>query len=544
MILVWLIIILMAGGILAWIAAKWSNTLSRWISLCALAVDLLIVIALWINNTTKLTIAENSNWAIEINYSWIPQLGINFHLALDGLSLLLIALTLFLGFLSVLVSWKEINEKAGFFHFNLLWILAGITGVFLALDLFLFYFFWEVMLIPMYFIIGIWGHENRIYAAFKFFIFTQASGLLMLIAILALYFIHGAATGNYTFDYNQLLGTELTPSAAMWIMLGFLIAFIVKLPVVPFHNWLPDAHTEAPTAGSVILAGLLLKTGAYGILRFVLPLFPEASVDFAPYGMLLGVAGILYGAKLAFAQKDFKRLIAYSSVSHMGFVMLGVYAFNELALQGVVMQMITHGISTGALFILVGAIQERIHTRNLDEMGGFWEVVPRMGGIALLFTMASLGLPGLGNFIAEFLVLAGSYQASVLWTVLATIGLIASTIYSLRIMQKVFYGRKSKEHTMVDFGGRELFIMGSLIAVIVWLGLYPQTIFNTAKNSLDIILNGRDTKPKQGIIIGNIIPETDSGKPGELNAEKNITFLSGFSEENHKKNLPNNMVKL
>jgi NADH-quinone oxidoreductase subunit M len=349
---------------------------------------------------------------VEINYEWIPQYGISFHLALDGLSLLLIVLTVFLGLLSVLVSWNQITERIGFFHFNLLWILAGITGVFLALDLFLFYFFWEVMLIPMYFIIAIWGYENRIYAAFKFFIYTQASGLLMLIAILALYFTHGAETGNYTFDYNQLLGTSLSSPASMWIMLGFLIAFAVKLPLVPFHNWLPDAHTEAPTAGSVILAGLLLKTGAYGILRFVLPLFPQASIDFAPYGMMLGTIGILYGAKLAFAQRDFKRLVAYSSVSHMGFVMLGVYAFNQLALQGVVMQMLAHGISTGALFIIVGAIQKRIHTRDLEEMGGFWELAPRMGGITLLFTMASLGLPGLGNFIAEFLILSGTFQAS------------------------------------------------------------------------------------------------------------------------------------
>ena len=236
-----------------------------------------------------------------------------------------------MGIIAVLTSWNEINYKTGFFHFNLLWVLAGITGVFLTMDLFLFYFFWEVMLIPMYLLIGIWGHENRRYAAYKFFIFTQASGLLMLLAILGLYFAHGNLTGTYTFDYFQLLNTTFEGDTGRWLMLGFLAAFIVKLPVVPFHSWLPDAHSEAPTAGSLILAGLLLKTGAYGLLRFILPLFPNAAHEIAPWAMLLGVIGILYGAMLAFSQTDLKRLVAYTSVSHMGFVMLGVFAFNELA---------------------------------------------------------------------------------------------------------------------------------------------------------------------------------------------------------------------
>jgi len=493
MILAWLIIILMIGGILAWITGRKSPLAARWISLLSVLIDFILVVKIWIDYSEQLNLNSNPSWAIEINNVWIPQFGINFHLALDGLSLILIALTAFLGLLSVLISWKEINERVGFFHFNLLWILAGIIGVFTAVDLFLFYFFWEVMLIPMYFLIAIWGHENRIYASYKFFIFTQASGLLMFLAILGLYFIHGSQTGSYTFDYMQLLGTNLNPSMAFLLMLGFLIAFIVKLPAVPFHNWLPDAHTEAPTAGSVILAGLLLKTGAYGILRFVIPLFPEAAEDFQLIAFILGVAGILYGAMLAFAQTDLKRLVAYSSVSHMGFVLLGAFSFNELALQGTVMQMITHGISTGALFILVGMLQERIHTRDLNLMGGLWAKVPVMGGVGLLFAMASLGLPGLGNFIAEFLVLAGSYQANTVLTAAAALGLIASTIYSLRIVQKVFHGVPEKEWQLSDLNPREITVMSSLIVVIVWLGLFPQQVFDISKSSVNKILYSIET---------------------------------------------------
>jgi NADH-quinone oxidoreductase subunit M len=351
MILVYLIVILLTGAFLAWIAGKWNPIWPRIISLAALFIDLIIIIS-YISQR----IQPDNKWLVDIKFEWIPEFGISLHLALDGLSLVLLLLTIFLGIISVIISWKEINSKVGFFHFNLLLILAGITGVFLSLDLFLFYFFWELMLVPMYFMIGIWGHENRTAASNKFFLYTQASGLLMFISILAFYFIHGHTTGVYTFDYLQLLGTVMPASTSMLIMLGFLAAFLVKLPVVPLHNWLPDAHTEAPTAGSLILAALLLKTGAYGLFRFIIPLFPSASVTFAPIGMLLGVVGILYGAKLAFAQTDFKRLVAYTSVSHMGFVILGVFSFNELAWQGVVMQMIAHGISTGALFILVGQL--------------------------------------------------------------------------------------------------------------------------------------------------------------------------------------------
>jgi NADH-quinone oxidoreductase subunit M len=404
---------------------------------------------------------------------------------MDGLSLLLLVLTFFIGTLAVLVSWKEIDEKVGFYHFNIMWILSGITGVFLSMDLFLFYFFWEVMLIPMYFLIGIWGHENRTYASYKFFIFTQASGLLMFLAILGLYLAHGSSTGDYTFNYMDLLGTSLAPALEMVIMGGFLAAFLVKLPAFPFHSWLPDAHTEAPTAGSLILAALMLKTGAYGLIRFIVPLFPNASEAFAPIGMTLGVIGILYGAKLAFAQTDFKRMVAYSSVNHMGFIVLGVFAFNQLAWQGVVMQIIAHGISTGALFIIAGQLSERLHTREFSKMGGLWEQMPAMGAITLIFVMASLGLPGLGNFIAEFLTLTGTFQRSVLFACLASVGLIAATLYSIRIMQKVFYGKRNSLITMKDLSLREMVILGSLVFAIFFLGLFPRPVVSLATPSVE-----------------------------------------------------------
>jgi NADH-quinone oxidoreductase subunit M len=477
MILVILISVLLVGGLLCWLLGRWIGSAVRWVALLTVLVDLVLVSNLWVQQSATSFTPANS-WMIDYKASWIPAFGISFHLALDGLSLVLLLLTFFLGALAVLCSWNEIRERRGFYYFNLLWTLAGICGVFVALDLFLFYFFWEVMLVPMYFLIALWGDSNRRYAAFKFFLFTQAGGLLMLIAILALYIINGSQNGTYSFDYFNLLNTSLSPSAALWIMLGFLVAFVVKLPMVPLHNWLPDAHSEAPTAGSLILAGLLLKTGAYGIIRFVVPLFPEAAAAIAWWAMLFGVIGIIYGALLAFAQTDIKRLIAYTSVSHMGFVLVGIFAFRELAMQGVMMQLVTHGISTGALFLLAGMLKERLHTRDIGQMGGLWTAMPSMGGVAMVFTMASLGLPVLGNFIAEFLVLMGAFQVNMSLTILATLGLVFSALYSLRLMQKVFLGPLVPEHPLRDLSGREMVIMAALTVSIVLLGLYPQPVMD------------------------------------------------------------------
>ena len=479
MMLFWVLVIPLTAGILAWWTARWSSQWPRWISLVAMALDLVLSLGMWLRDDSTAAGGAGSAWLAEIDWAWIPRFGIHFHLGLDGLSFLMLVLTFFLGMMSVLCSWTEIRHRIGFFHFNLMWTIAGIAGVFLALDLFLFYFAWELMLIPMYFMIAIWGHERRVSAAIKFLLFTQLSGLLMLIAILALYFTHYRATGVFTFQYETLLDTELHPGAEMWIMLGFILAFAVKLPLVPVHTWLPDAHSEAPTAGSVILAGLLLKTGAYGLLRFVLPLFPNASHAVTPVALVLAVIGIVYGTVLAFAQTDLKRLVAYTSVSHLGFVVLGIFSWNSFGLQGAVMTMICHGLSTGALFILVGAIQERIHTRDMDRMGGLWATVPCLSGASLFFALASLGLPGLGDFVGEFLVLLGSYHINVEITILAAFGILASTFYALRMVQGVFHGVNTQRLQLSDLSARETFIVTPIIVGLLWLGLYPQPVLNT-----------------------------------------------------------------
>jgi NADH-quinone oxidoreductase subunit M len=485
MILIWLLVILFGAGILAGIADRWNAQLPRWIALAAISVDLVLTAGLWIGSSPS----SSSPWLNEFNCNWVPSFGIRFHLAVDGLSLLMLVLTFFLGIVSVLASWTEIQERVGFFHFNLLWVLTGIAGVFLAVDLFLFYFAWELMLVPMYFLIVVWGHERRVYAAVKFFLFTQCSGLLMLIAILALYFIHHQVTGVYTFEYSELLGTHLGSGIELWIMLGFFVAFAVKLPAVPLHTWLPDAHTEAPTAGSVILAGLLLKTGAYGLIRFVIPLFPHAAHEFTPVALVLAVTGIVYGAVMAYSQTDFKRLVAYTSVSHLGFVLLGIFSWNQLALQGAIVTMICHGLSTGGLFVLVGGLQERIHTRDLERMGGLWTAVPRLSGAALFFSMASLGLPGIGDFVGEFLVLLGSYRVSVPITAVASIGILTSTFYALRIAQRAFQGPNPHPWRLSDLTPREGVMVAAMIAGLLWLGLYPQPVLNTFQPALQNLQN-------------------------------------------------------
>ena len=480
MILVILIAIPVIAGFFAWLLGPESPALSRWVALLGSAATAVLALIMWIVTAATGSLYAADQWIYQFSVNWIPQVNIGFTLAVDGLSLLLILLTGVLGVISVVISWTEITKRVGFFHLNLMWSLAGIIGVFLAMDLFLFYFFWELMLVPMYFLIGIWGHENRRYASIKFFLFTQVSGLFMLAAILGLAFAHEHNTGVLTFNYFELLGSPMGAITGRWLMLGFLVAFAVKLPMVPLHTWLADAHTEAPTAGSVILAGLLLKTGAYGMIRFVIPLFPEAARAFSLPLMILGVAGVLYGAVLAFAQTDLKRLVAYTSISHLGFVLLGLFSFNYLAYQGSVMQMLCHGFSTGGLFVMVGMIQEKTGTRDMSKLGGLWQTMPRSGGAAMFLAMATLGLPGMGNFIAEFLVLLGTFQTHIVLAVIATVGLVPATIYSIWMIQKTFHGERRMESDVPDIGWRHATVFSFMILTLVWLGLLPQQVLNAS----------------------------------------------------------------
>ena len=495
-----LILLLLAGGTLAWASGSLGRAWPRWVSLLTLAGAGLYLLAAATALPPELFSltpmpSQPESWLMHESHQWIPRFGIRVELALDGLSLILLALTLLLGIVAVLSSWNEVEQRNGFFHANLMWTLAGVAGVFLAVDLFLFFLFWEVMLVPMYLLIAIWGHERRAYAAMKFFIFTQFSGLLMLFSILVLASIHQGQTGQWSFSYFDLLDTPLKADTARWIMLGFFVAFTVKLPSFPFHTWLPDAHTQAPTAGSVVLAGILLKTGAYGLLRFAIPLFPDASLEFAPVALGLGAVGVIYGAFLALGQSDFKRLVAYSSVSHMGFVLLGLYAWNTLAIQGAVMQMVAHGVSTAALFMTAGALQHRLHTRDMEQMGGLWQAAPRMGACTLFFVLASLGLPGLGNFVAEFLVLMGLFQEHRWLTAVAALGLVTAAVYSLSLMQRAFLGEPGERlgapdegRTLQDYDAREMATMLAMMAALVWLGLNPQPVLSMAEPVIHSLL--------------------------------------------------------
>lgn len=498
MILCWILFIPFIGGLLCWqlergrAPGSQPSTLPRWIALISMLLILALSLWLWFVGNFTLTggaVGDTPSWTREVQFQWIERFGISFHLALDGLSLIMLLLTSFLGVLAVLCSWKEITNRVGFFHLNLLWIIGGVVGVFLAVDLFLFFFFWEMMLVPMYFLIALWGHsgskgQTRVQTAIKFFIYTQASGLLMLVSILGLVFAHYSQTGVFTFDYIALKETPLAEPIAFLLMLGFFIAFAVKLPAVPLHGWLPDAHAQAPTAGSVDLAGILLKTAAYGMLRFAIPLFPEASASMAPVAFLLGLIGIYYGALLAFSQTDVKRLIACSSISHMGFVLIGIYSGSMLALQGVIVLMVAHALSAAGLFIISGQIYERIQTRNMREMGGLFGRMGALPGFALVFVMASLGIPVTGNFIGEFLILFGAFPVVPWVVVISTGGLVLAAVYSLVLMHRVYWGTPSSDTSLGGLDTREYTMLMMLVVLTIIVGLFPQTILSVSQSAM------------------------------------------------------------
>jgi NADH-quinone oxidoreductase subunit M len=412
---------------------------------------------------------------------WIQTYGISYKLGIDGISLLLVLLTTFLTVLCILCSWSAITFRVKEYMMSFLFLETGMLGALMALDLILFYVFWEVMLIPMYLLIGVWGDpKRRIYAAVKFFLFTMAGSVLMLIAILALYFINLKATGKATFDVLELYKATIPIQTQYWLFGAFALAFAIKVPMFPFHTWLPDAHTEAPTAGSVILAGVLLKMGTYGFIRFAIPLFPNAAYDLLPIVSSLAIIGIIYGALVSMMQADLKRLVAFSSVSHLGYVMLGMFAFNMQGVEGSLYQMLNHGVSTGALFLIVGMIYERRHTRMIADFGGLSKVMPIYATFFMIVTLSSIGLPGTNGFVGEFLILLGAFRSNVLYGVLATTGVVLGAAYMLWMFQRVMFGviKKPENEKLKDLNGREIAILVPMVVLIFLMGIYPKLFFS------------------------------------------------------------------
>jgi NADH-quinone oxidoreductase subunit M len=428
---------------------------------------------------------------------WVEAYGISYKLGIDGISLLLVLLSTFLTVLCILCSWTAITFRVKEYMISFLFLETGMIGALAALDLILFYVFWEVMLIPMYLLIGVWGNPaRRIYAAIKFFLFTMAGSVLMLVAILVLYFINLKATGKATFDVLELYKLGVPAGTQYWLFGAFALAFAIKVPMFPFHTWLPDAHTEAPTAGSVILAGVLLKMGTYGFIRFAIPLFPNAALDLMPLISILALIGIIYGALVSMMQPDLKRLVAFSSVSHLGYVMLGMFALNTQGVQGSIYQMLNHGISTGSLFLIVGMVYERRHTRLISDFGGLSKVMPVFAVFFMIVTLSSIGLPGTNGFVGEFLILLGAFQANIVYGVLAAAGVILGAAYMLWMFQRVMFGKLTnpKNEGLKDLNAREVVILIPMVALIFLMGIYPKLFFSKMDASVERFL--KDFKGK------------------------------------------------
>ncbi|HEY6000076.1 MAG TPA: NADH-quinone oxidoreductase subunit M [bacterium] len=458
--------------------------LQRAVALATTLAVLAVALQLWTGFVPR------GGFQFEERLSWIPAIGAEYHLGVDGLSLLLVLLSALLGPVVVLFSMEHVRQRERAYYAALLMLQAGLTGVFVALDFVLFYIFWEAMLIPMFLLIGIWGGPRRIYASVKFFLYTLVGSLLMLAAAIAVYWHHGSRTGVYTFDIVQLAQTSYPGSLQFWAFLGFFAAFAVKVPLVPVHTWLPDAHVEAPTAGSVVLAGVLLKMGTYGLMRFSLPLFPDASRELAPFVLTLAVIGIIYGAVLALAQDDLKKLIAYSSISHLGFVVAGIFSFDPRGEAGAVLQMIGHGLITGALFLCVGMVYERTHQRSIPKLGGLAHRLPVYATLLAFFALASLGLPGLAGFVGEFLILIGVFAASPAFAVGTAVGIVLGAAYLLWMLQRVIFGTLPEQYAgLGDLTALELLALAPLVALTIWIGVAPRPFLAVIESALPALLS-------------------------------------------------------
>ncbi len=473
------------GALLLLFVSKHNENLIRWIANVTAFIGFLVSVPLWFWYDT-----QNPDFQFVEKLSWIPSVGAQYFLGIDGFATLLILLTTMMGFIAILSSWTAITERVKEYYVFLLVLQTGMLGAFMSLDFLLFFLFWEVMLVPMYFLIGIWGSANRLYSAIKFFLYTLVGSVVMLLGILALYFYNHSVTGVYTFDVTQFQALSLPYDLQWWVFLAFFFGFAIKVPMFPFHTWLPDAHTDAPTAGSVILAAVLLKMGTYGFIRFSLPILPEATQAFVPMMAFLSIIGIVYGALVAMAQKDWKRLVAYSSVSHMAMVMLGMFALNPVGITGSIIQQLNHGISTGALFLLVGVVYERRHTREISEYGGISKVMPGYATVFLVMTMSSIGLPALNGFIGELLILQGVFTANKMWAAVAASGIVLGAAYMLSLYQRTMFGKieNPKNEHLLDLNGREWATFVPLIVLAVWIGVYPAPFLDRLSSSVQRVV--------------------------------------------------------
>ena len=460
----------LAGAALLLFVSRQQANLIRWIANSVALIGFVVSLPLWFAYDPA-----GAQFQFVERMPWIPSIGAEYFLGADGFSVLLILLTTLMGVIAILSSWTAITERVKEYYIFLLILQSGMIGAFVSLDFLLFFLFWEVMLVPMYFLIGIWGSDRRLYSAIKFFLYTLVGSVVMLLGILALYFHYHEVTQVWTFDITKYQAANIPTDLQWWLFLAFFLGFSIKVPMFPFHTWLPDAHTDAPTAGSVILAAILLKMGTYGFIRFSLPILPDASRTFVPMMVTLSIIGIIYGALVAMAQKDWKRLVAYSSVSHMGMVTLGMFALNPVGMTGSIIQQLNHGISTGALFLIVGIVYERRHTREISEYGGLSKVMPIYAAVFMIMTMSSIGLPTMNGFIGEFLILQGAFTANIWWAVAAGSGVVLGAAYMLWLYQRTMFGKieNPKNENLADLNFREFMTFAPLIILAVWIGIYP-----------------------------------------------------------------------